>query len=41
VDTNNVYLLGVLRMQTAKTVRKAIGNRVKVKEENVRIKLDK
>jgi hypothetical protein len=41
VDTNNVKLLGVLRMQTAKTVGKPIWNRVTVKVENIRIKLDK
>jgi hypothetical protein len=41
VDTNNVKLLGVTRMQTAETVGKTIWNRVTVKEENIRIKLDK
>jgi hypothetical protein len=41
VDTNNLKLLGVPRMQTAKTVGKHIWNRIAVKEENIRIKLDK
>jgi hypothetical protein len=41
VDTNSVQLLGVLRMQTAETVGKTIWSRVTLKEENIRIKLDK
>jgi hypothetical protein len=34
-------MLGVPRMQTAKKVGKIIWNGVTVKEENIRIKLDK
>jgi hypothetical protein len=41
VVTNSVKLLGVPRMQTAKTAGKTIWNRVTVKEENIRIRLDK
>jgi hypothetical protein len=41
VDTNNVQLLGVPKMQEDKTVGKTMRIRVAVKEENIRIKLDK
>jgi hypothetical protein len=41
VDRDNVKELGAPRMQTAKTTGKTIWNRVTVKEENIRIKLDK
>jgi hypothetical protein len=39
---DNVKLLGVPRMQTAKTAgEKHIWNRETIREENIRIKLDK
>jgi hypothetical protein len=40
VDIDNVKLPGVSRMQIAKTAGRNIWNRVTVKEENMRIKLD-
>jgi hypothetical protein len=39
VDTNSVQLLGVPRVQTAKTAGKHIWNRVAEQEENIRINL--
>jgi hypothetical protein len=41
VDTKSVKLLGVPRVQTAKTVGETVWNGVTVREENIRIKEDK
>ena len=41
MDRDRVKLLGVPRVQTAKIVGKTIWNGVTVREEDIRMKLDK